>query len=204
MISTNYNVISVGLPELTIAEAYATDKKLVIVFSTMEFALAFVAYLATRCWIKCICQILAPLIVNEPFDSTVRLPPSPSTRPLISRFWLSVQYFFCAAIFSAMASSCSSCPMRPCKEVAHACNFTTGPGQRHPVLNLGGHLRRVGLPAGRYPGIPERRKSVKAKPSPIGDGSFFIPFSAASNSPVRTGRSGRPGSGWPTRCPPEP
>lgn len=136
MISTNYNVISVGSLEMTIAEAYAPDKKLVMVFSAMEFALAFLAYLAIRCWIKCIRQILAPMIVNEPFDSTVRLPPSPSTRPLILRFWLSVQYFFCAAIFSATASSCSSCPMRPCEEVAHACNFTTRLGQRHPVLNL--------------------------------------------------------------------
>ena len=71
MIGTGYNSINFGSLDLTIAEAYAPDPKLVLVILAIRCVIALVICLIVRLSVKCVRRILAPMILGEPFSSTV-------------------------------------------------------------------------------------------------------------------------------------
>lgn len=71
MIGSGYNSISFGSLELTIAQDYAPNPKLVLILTVIQVVLALVICLVVQLSFKCIRQILAPMAAGEPFHSAV-------------------------------------------------------------------------------------------------------------------------------------
>ena len=71
MIGSGYNSLSFGNLDLTIAQAYAPNPKLVLVLVAIQSVLALVICVITRLSVNCIRNILAPMKMGEPFHSAV-------------------------------------------------------------------------------------------------------------------------------------
>lgn len=70
-IGTGYEILDIGILELTVAEGYVPDEKLVLVQTGVTIALTFVCILIARRGIDYIREILQPMAQGEPFHSTV-------------------------------------------------------------------------------------------------------------------------------------
>lgn len=70
-VGSGYNTVSLGFLKLQIAEAYAPDAHHVLIVLAVQIVLAIVVCIVARLCVKCICQILQPMLQNEPFDSTI-------------------------------------------------------------------------------------------------------------------------------------
>ena len=71
MVGHGYNTVNIGFMKLRIAEAYAPDPRHVLKVMAAQLVLALVVCFVTRFCIKCMRQILQPMVDNKPFDSTV-------------------------------------------------------------------------------------------------------------------------------------
>ena len=73
MVGTGYTSLTFGPLELSLAEGVAPDARAVLAVIGVECALAIVVCLITRLCVKCVRQILAPMIENQPFNCSVSL-----------------------------------------------------------------------------------------------------------------------------------
>ena len=73
MVGSGYNTVTLGFLKLQIAEAYAPDAHHVLKVLAVQTALALVVCIVARLCVKCIRQILQPMLKNEPFDSTISI-----------------------------------------------------------------------------------------------------------------------------------
>ena len=71
MIGFGYNSFSFGSLDLTIAQAYAPDPKLVLVLIAIQSVLALAICLVARYSVNCIRDILDPMKNGKPFHSAV-------------------------------------------------------------------------------------------------------------------------------------
>ena len=71
MVGTGYNTISLGCLKLRIADMYAPDPYHVLKVMAAQMVLALVVIFVIRLCVKCIRQILKPMVENKPFDATV-------------------------------------------------------------------------------------------------------------------------------------
>ena len=71
MVGTGYNTVRLGFLELQIADMYAPDPYHVLKVMAAQLALSLVMVLVARLCVKCIRQILKPMVENKPFDGAV-------------------------------------------------------------------------------------------------------------------------------------
>lgn len=71
MVGTGYASFTFGPLELSLAEGYAPDPRMMLGVIGVECVLAIVFCLITRLCVKCVRQILAPMIENQPFSCSV-------------------------------------------------------------------------------------------------------------------------------------
>lgn len=71
MVGTGYANLTFGPLELSIADGFAPDPRMVLAAIGAECVLAIAVCLITRMCVKCVRQILAPMISNQPFNCSV-------------------------------------------------------------------------------------------------------------------------------------
>lgn len=71
MIGTGYEILDIGNLELTVADGYVPDEKLVLVQTAITIVLALVCILIGRRVIDYIREILQPMAQGKPFHNTV-------------------------------------------------------------------------------------------------------------------------------------
>lgn len=71
MVGTGYNTVSIGFLKLQIADAYAPDPQHILCVMAVQMVLSLVVILVAQLCVKCIRQILQPMVENKPFDGTV-------------------------------------------------------------------------------------------------------------------------------------
>ena len=71
MIGTGYNSLELGFIELTLAEGFAPDVKLVLGIAGLNLAMGLACIAAARCGVNCVRGILKPMSEGAPFHGTV-------------------------------------------------------------------------------------------------------------------------------------